>query len=345
MRELDDIALLREYVERGSEDAFAALVARHINKVYSVALRHTRNPHQAEEITQVVFILLARKARNLGKRVILEGWLYQVARLTALASVRSELRRAHREQEAFMQSVSNKNESNPWPQIAPLLDTAIASLNETNRHAVVLRFVYAKSIKEVGAVLGANEGATRLRLHRAMEELRRFFDKRGVASTSEMLAGVISANAVQNAPIGLARIATALALAKAPAASCTTLTLIEGTLKMIAWTKIKTAVVTAAVVLLATGTTPLIVKAIRNRSDKRPNPAPLKTTASGRIKGQFFGQGQLIDAGNTTPEDAWESRYWARAQGDYNAVLAGNTPAADNAARAWMGDRATFRTR
>src|SRR4051794_16619272 len=129
MQELDDIALLWEYAEHGSEEAFATLVARHINKVYSVALRHTGNPHQAEEITQAVFVILARKSRSLGKKVILEGWLYQTARLTALASVRSEIRRAHREQEAYMQSASNENESDFWPQIAPLLDTAIASLN------------------------------------------------------------------------------------------------------------------------------------------------------------------------------------------------------------------------
>ena len=77
MQELDDNALLREYVERGSDEAFAALVTRHVNKVYSVALRHTGNPHSAEEITQAVFVILARKSRHLGRRVILSGWLYQ----------------------------------------------------------------------------------------------------------------------------------------------------------------------------------------------------------------------------------------------------------------------------
>src|SRR6478672_795311 len=106
MLELDDSVLLKEYVEQSSEEAFATLVARHVNKVYSVALRHTRNPQQAEEITQAVFVILARKAHRLGKNVLLEGWLYQTARLTALASVRSEVRRAHREQEAYMQSIA-----------------------------------------------------------------------------------------------------------------------------------------------------------------------------------------------------------------------------------------------
>src|SRR5271170_4694215 len=98
MQELDDNALLREYVERGSEEAFAALVARHVNKVYSVALRHTRNPDQAEEITHAVFVILAAKARRLDKRVILSGWLYQTARLTAVTFIRSEIRRGRREE-------------------------------------------------------------------------------------------------------------------------------------------------------------------------------------------------------------------------------------------------------
>jgi Sigma-70 region 2 len=65
MQELDDIALLREYVDHASEEAFATLVTRHINNVYSVALRHTRNPQQAEEITQTVFVILAKKSRCL----------------------------------------------------------------------------------------------------------------------------------------------------------------------------------------------------------------------------------------------------------------------------------------
>src|ERR1035441_6002241 len=133
MQELDDTALLREYVERGSEDAFAALVTRHVNKVYSVALRHTGNPHSAEEITQAVFVILAKKSRQLGKRVILSGWLYQTARLTAVTFIRGRIRRARREQEAYMQTLSNEPESDfsrrsetmtdaIWKQLAPLLD-------------------------------------------------------------------------------------------------------------------------------------------------------------------------------------------------------------------------------
>src|SRR5579872_3878919 len=118
MIELDDRLLLREYVERGSEEAFATLVSRHLNKVYSVALRHTGNADQAQEVTQAVFIILAKKSSQLGKKVVLSGWLYKTARLTALTLVRSEIRRARREEEAQVQNSLNESEQDLWCQIA-----------------------------------------------------------------------------------------------------------------------------------------------------------------------------------------------------------------------------------
>src|ERR1700751_5082447 len=129
MQAWDDSTLLREYVQRGSEAAFAALVGRHVNKVYSVALRHVGDLHQAEEITQAVFVLLARKARSLLNHTSLSGWLFRTTRLTSITLLRSELRRDRRNEEAFMQTTLAQTESDDtWRQIAPLLDTAIAGL-------------------------------------------------------------------------------------------------------------------------------------------------------------------------------------------------------------------------
>jgi RNA polymerase sigma factor (sigma-70 family) len=119
MQDLDDHALLRDYAERGSGAAFAEIVRRYVNQVYSTALRHTRTPHPAEEITQAVFTLLAQKAGTLRKEVILSGWLYRTARLTAVTWLRSEIRRARREQEALMNNSPEENEAEAWQQIAP----------------------------------------------------------------------------------------------------------------------------------------------------------------------------------------------------------------------------------
>jgi RNA polymerase sigma factor (sigma-70 family) len=247
MQELDDSALLREYVERDSQDAFATLVTRHVNMVYSVALRHTRNPHQAEEITQVVFAILAQKSRQLGKRVILSGWLYQTARLTAANFLRSEIRRTRREQEAHMQVALNETEADVWPQIAPLLDSAIAGLNETDRDAVVLRFFDGKSMKEVGSALGASEDAVKMRVNRAVKRLRKFFARRGVSLGAGAVTAALSTLAVQAAPAGLAvKISTAVF---AGTAFTTSSTIIAVT-KTVAMTTLQKAIVATTVALL-----------------------------------------------------------------------------------------------
>src|SRR5437899_7976606 len=225
MLELDDNGLLKEYVEHGSDEAFATLVARHVNKVYSIALRHTRNPHQAEEITQAVFVILARKSRRWGKRIVLAGWLCRAARLSAVTFVRSEIRRTRREEEAHMQNLLNESESDVWPQIAPLLDVAMAGLSEADHDAVALRFFDGKSMKEIGAALGASEDAVKMRVGRAVEKLRVFFTRRGIVCSAAALTAAISANAVHAAPIGLAvSVSTAAALSGTAIATTATTT-------------------------------------------------------------------------------------------------------------------------
>jgi uncharacterized protein (TIGR03435 family) len=262
MQELDDIALLRQYAEHHSEEAFAELVARHINKVYSAALRHTRNPHQAEEITQAVFVILAKKAGGLSRNVILSGWLYQTARLTSVTFLRSEIRRARREQEAHMQRILDEPAvDETWHQIAPLLDAAMAKLSETDRHAVVLRFFDGKSMSEVGAALGATEEAAKKRVNRALEKLQQFFARRGVNSSTAIIAGAMSSNSVQLAPAALAKSVTAIAFAKGATAGSSTLTLVKGALKIMAWTKTQSAIALGiAAILAATGT--VVVKEV-----------------------------------------------------------------------------------
>jgi|ERR1051326_162209 RNA polymerase sigma factor (sigma-70 family) len=271
MQELDDISLLREYVNHESQDAFAALVARHVNKVYSIALRHARNPHQAEEITQAVFVILARKARRLRAQVILSGWLCRTAQLTAVTFVRSETRRARREQEAYMQNPLLETDSDVWPQIEPLLDAAMAGLSQADHHALVLRFFDGKSMREVGAALGASEDAAKMRVNRAVEKLRRFFSRRGIVVSVAILTAAISANSVQAAPAALAKTAATVALAKGATASTPTLTLIKAVLKIMAWTKTKTALVAAAVTLLVTGTATIVV--VKKNSHPIPSSA------------------------------------------------------------------------
>lgn len=252
MHEPDDHDLLRQYAEQNSEAAFAVLVTRHVDKVYSVALRHTRNAHAAEEITQAVFVILAKKSGRLGGRVILSGWLYETARLTAVTFIRSEIRRTHREQEAHMQTALNKNDDETWPHIAPLLDDALAGLSAADRHAIVLRYFDGKSLGEVGAAMGASEDAAKKRVTRAVEKLRGWFTKRGVTLTATVLTAAISANSVQAAPLGLAATVTATAV-KGTLISASLTTLVNTTMKIMTWLKIKFASGVMVAALLAVG--------------------------------------------------------------------------------------------
>jgi RNA polymerase sigma factor (sigma-70 family) len=252
MQPTDDGVLLRQYAENHSDEAFAALVARHVNLVYSVALRCVGDPHLAEEVAQAVFIVLAKKAAQLRHDKALSSWLFQTTRLTASNFVRGETRRHRREQEAHVQSVLNDSGSDVWPRIAPMLDDAVAGLNEKERQAIVLRFYEGRNLREIGAALGASEDAAEKRVHRAVEKLRTFFTKRGVTVGASGLVVVIGANAVQAAPAGLAATLTTASLASAAAGTGTTLTL----LKFMAMTKLK---LTVAAALLAAVLTPVIV--------------------------------------------------------------------------------------
>ena len=208
-----DMELVERFAKGGSEEAFRELVGRHIALVYSAAFRHTGNPHYAEEISQAVFIILARRAKSLGKGVVLSGWLYHTARLTAANFQRAEFRRIRREKEACMQSTTRDETADEvWRELLPLLDRAMANLSAADRDIVVLRFFENKSFRDVAETLGVEEGAAQRRVSRSLERLRIFFRKQGLDLSTSAIAGAVSANSVKATPVNLGVLVAARSL-------------------------------------------------------------------------------------------------------------------------------------
>src|SRR5260370_25866390 len=234
----DDMALLVKYAHGNSEEAFAGLVSSHIHRVYCSAMRQVLNPQLAEEVTQAVFVILARKSASLSPKTILSGWLGRTDRKVSANALIVERRRKQHEQEACMESLSNEMES-PWLKIEPLLETAMSRLSAKDHDALVLRFFEGRNFRELSLALGVSEEAAKKRVNRALKKLRVFFARRGVAISTSAILGALSANSVQSAPVSLAASVSAAA-GKSSGMTTSALALPPEALKYAVWTKLQT---------------------------------------------------------------------------------------------------------
>ena len=243
----NDTELLRRYVEERAEAPFAQLVREHLNVVYSAALRELNGDGAlAEDVSQAVFTEMARKAPRLLGHPSLAGWLYVTVRHLAANFRRSEQHRKRREQEAHTMNelVAEESPTTVWAQMRPVLDDALHELSAADREAVVLRFLEDRSLGEVGARLGLNENAARMRVDRALEKLRGRLARRGITSTGSCLAAALAVGVLTPAPEALAATVVAGALASGAAAGTTLLTLT----KIMSMTSVKIGLVGALVI-------------------------------------------------------------------------------------------------
>ena len=227
---MDDKQLLHAYARERSESAFGELVTRHIDFVYSTALRVVNgDSHLAQDVAQTVFIELAREARSLPGGVGLAGWLHHHTCYTAAKAVRTERRRKTREETAMEMRALDDNTRPEWELVAPYLDESLDQLNPADRDALVLRFLKQQDFRAVGEALGISDDAARKRVDRALEKLHVLLKRRGATLSAAALGTALATEAVTAAPAGLAASIASSALAGTTASPGLVATLLKVT--------------------------------------------------------------------------------------------------------------------
>ena len=197
-----DAELVEAFARSRSEEAFGEIVRRHINLVYSTALRRTKDAHLAEDVTQAVFFVLAKKAGRLGKSVVLAGWLYRTARFVSMDAIKMKTRRETHEREAAeMRAEVSGDET--WAKISPVLESGMDALSSGDRDVILLRFFEGMEVSEIGRTVGISANTASKRLQRAVERLRKYFAAKGVNAPAIAIGPAIVAGAVHSAPLAL----------------------------------------------------------------------------------------------------------------------------------------------
>ncbi|MCC6231403.1 MAG: sigma-70 family RNA polymerase sigma factor, partial [Verrucomicrobiales bacterium] len=182
---MDDLQCLRAYARNDDQDAFRVVVERHSGLVYSAALRQVHDHAMAQDVTQAVFLALARKADRLSDRTVVAAWLLRAVRFAALHARRSLARHPRGEPltepvVAQLASESSTPSASAPEIVESKLDEALAALRRRDREALVLRFLEDRTLPEVALALEISEEAAKKRLQRALGRMRQALARRRV---------------------------------------------------------------------------------------------------------------------------------------------------------------------
>jgi RNA polymerase sigma factor (sigma-70 family) len=254
---MSDTELLHEYLATGSEPAFAALVERYINLVYSAARRQVRDVHMAEDITQAVFIIPARNAGRIRNPAMLGAWLLKTARQTSCNAIRLErCRRRHELEAATMKSEQAQSVAEPAAaRIEGVVDEFLSRLGERDRGALILRYLQGKSVDEVAVALHVSPPAAQKRITRALFRLKDLLARRGIATAGDALEQGLGSQVLHAAPLGLALLVSSGAIGKAAGAGQL---LAHATVRTLFWAKVRA----LALGLVASGAAVTIVATV-----------------------------------------------------------------------------------
>lgn len=212
---MNAIELWTGYRDGQSEAAFGELVRRYTPLVFSVARRRLAGTDQAQDVTQQVFIRLARGRPHLRGDPELVAWLHRTTVHVSIDLWRAESRRRTRERQALAMPMDSPQPA-PWQELAPEVDQALDDLSDADRQAILLRFFDHKSMRELGEVVGVSEDAAKMRVSRALERLRGVLTDRGVACTAVSLGAWLTDHAVEAAPVAVVGALSKLPMSSRP---------------------------------------------------------------------------------------------------------------------------------